>query len=109
MDLIATVSALMLLEYYIFGILVGTARSKTGIDAPATTGDPRLERILRVQMNTLEQLAVVLPSMWIFGLYISEIWGAGLGVAFIIGRIVYCMAYLSDPKKRGSGFLIGFR
>lgn len=108
MDLIATVAALMLVEYFVFTTLVGVTRGKTGIDAPATTGDPRLERMLRVQMNTLEQLIIVLPSMWIFGLYISATWGAGLGLVFIIGRIIYCMGYLSDPKKRGPGFLIGF-
>ncbi len=108
MSLIATVAALMLVEYFVFAMLVGVARGKTGIEAPATTGDPRLERILRVQMNTLEQLIIALPSMWIFGLYISETWGAGLGLVFIVGRVIYCMGYVSDPKKRGPGFLIGY-
>lgn len=108
MDMIATVAALMLVEYFVFAMLVGVVRGKTGIDAPATTGDPRLERILRVQMNTLEQLIIALPAMWLFGLYVSATWGAGLGLVFIVGRIIYCMGYLSDPKKRGPGFLIGF-
>ncbi|EAW32634.1 MAPEG family protein [marine gamma proteobacterium HTCC2143] len=108
MDLIATVAGLMLLEYFVFAMLVGAVRGKTGIDAPATTGDPRLERMLRVQMNTLEQLIVALPAMWIFGTYISSTWGAALGLVFIIGRVIYCVGYLSDPKKRAPGFMIGF-
>jgi len=107
MELIAVVSGLIVLEYFILTMLVGKARAKSGIDAPAMTGDPGLERALRVQLNTLEQLVIVLPGLWLFGSYISATWGAGLGLVFIIGRGLYGQAYMSDPTRRGTGFLIG--
>ncbi len=107
MDLIATVTGIILLEYFVFVMMAGMIRGKSGIQAPATTGDPGLERILRIQQNTLEQLVIVLPSLWIFGHYISEPVGAGAGLVFIFGRALYCRGYLADPAKRGIGFLIG--
>jgi uncharacterized MAPEG superfamily protein len=105
--MVAVITGLILVEYYVFTIMVGTARGKSGIAAPAMTGDPRLERMLRVQLNTLEQIVVVIPSLWLFGQYISEMYGAILGLAFIVGRAMYCRGYLADPKSRGAGFMVG--
>ena len=61
MDLIYLVIGLALLEYFIFGALVGQARGKHGVEAPAVTGHPEFERRLRVQQNTLEQLMIFIP------------------------------------------------
>ena len=84
------------------------ARGKYGIEAPATTGNEIFERKFRVQQNTLEQLIVFLPALWMFGTFVSATIGAGLGVVFLVGRVVYAMGYVSDPKKRTPGFLMGF-
>jgi glutathione S-transferase len=108
MELVAAVTMLILLEYFVFTMLVGMARGKSGIQAPATTGDPILERTFRVQMNTLEQLAIVIPSLWLFGLYVSATYAAGLGLVFAIARILYYRGYVADPSKRAAGFGIGF-
>ena len=108
MELVAAVTMLVVLEYLVFTMLVGMARGKSGVQAPATTGDPLLERTLRVQMNTLEQLAIVIPSMWLFGLYVSATYAAGLGLVFAVARIIYYRGYVADPKKRAAGFGIGF-
>ena len=58
MELVAIVILLALIEYNIFGILVGRARAKYNVPAPATSGDPVFERYCRVHQNTLEQLMV---------------------------------------------------
>ena len=49
-----------------------------------------------------------MPSLWIFGLYVSPLWAAGLGLLFVIGRVVYLTGYVADPKKRGAGFGLSF-
>ncbi len=54
MELVTIVIALALIEYSVFGMLVGKARGKYGIDAPAITGNPIFERYYRVHQNTLE-------------------------------------------------------
>ncbi len=107
MNLIAIVIGLILLQYFTFVMMVGAFRGKSGVQAPAMTGDAKLERMIRVQMNTLEQMVVVIPSMWLFGAYISEVYAAGLGAVFVVARILYCRGYLIDPSKRAIGFALG--
>jgi uncharacterized MAPEG superfamily protein len=107
MALVAFVIALALIEYLAFGVLTGRARVQAGVKAPATTGDPNFERHFRVQQNTLEQLIIFVPSMLLFGLYVSHYLAALLGLAFILGRFLYYRAYVEDPEKRTVGFLTG--
>ena len=66
MELVTIVIALALIEYTVFGMLVGKARGKYGIDAPAISGNPIFERYYRVQQNTLEVLVLFIPGMWMF-------------------------------------------
>jgi uncharacterized MAPEG superfamily protein len=103
----ALVTCLALFVYAWNFAAAGAARGKYKIAAPATTGHPAFERALRVQQNMLEQLIVFLPSLWIFSLSIDPIAGAVIGLAFVIGRILYAAAYATDPAKRGPGFAIG--
>jgi uncharacterized membrane protein YecN with MAPEG domain len=106
MDLVAAVVVVVLLQYFYFGILVGRARNRTGIAAPAVTGDPMFERTLRVQQNTLEQLVIFLPCIVLFAHYVSTNLAALLGLMFLIGRGLYAAGYIQDASRRGPGFLV---
>jgi uncharacterized membrane protein YecN with MAPEG domain len=108
MALVAAVILLALIEFIVFSLLVGRARMRCNVQAPAITGHPIFERYFRVQQNTLEQLIVFVPSVWLFGLYVSPLWAAGLGVIFIVGRVLYLNGYVADPKKRSAGFGLSF-
>jgi len=108
MDYVAIITVLILLQYFYFGMASGLARGKAGLQAPAITGDEVYERKYRIHQNTMEQLVSFLPAMWMFSHYISPEYGAGLGVAFLIGRTIYSASYAKDPATRGKGFLIGF-
>ena len=88
--------------------MVGKDRVAGGVEAPAVTGDPIFERAYRVQMNTLEQLMVTLPAMWVCAQFFMPLVAAGLGLAFFIGRIIYRSSYMAAPEKRGLGMMIGF-
>jgi uncharacterized membrane protein YecN with MAPEG domain len=88
------------------GLQVGRARIKCGIAAPAMTGDPVLERTIRAHYNTLEWLPLFLAPLWLFAIYWSDLWAAIIGLVWIVGRIVYQLGYVADPKKREAGFLI---
>jgi len=100
------VLALALLQFIFFGMAVGRARGKYQCPAPATTGNEIFERYFRVQMNTLEQLVVFIPSIFLFAYLVDARWAAGLGVVYLIGRSLYFMAYVRDPKSRGLGFAL---
>ena len=106
MHYVAIVTVVALLQFFWFGWQVGAARSKYNVPAPAISGNEVFERVFRVQMNTLEQLVVFLPALWIFASYVSALWAAILGAVFIVGRAVYSMTYVRDPKSRSIGFAL---
>lgn len=108
MALVAVVIVLALLEFLVFGLLVARARMRCGVQPPATTGHPVFERYFRVQQNTMEQLVVFIPAVWLFGLYVSPLWGAVLGVVFLIGRLLYLTGYVEEPRKRHAGFGLSY-
>ena len=103
---IEVVSLVALLQYLIFGALVGQARGKYGIEAPATTGHEMFERVYRVQMNTLELLIVFIPSLWLAARHFSPIWVSCVGAVYIVGRLLYYRAYTRAPATRALGHLL---
>jgi uncharacterized membrane protein YecN with MAPEG domain len=103
---VAIVTIVALLVYAWMIARIGRVRAKTGIHAPTMTGDPILERHIRVQANTLEWLVIFLPSLWLFAVYWSDMVAAILGALWIVGRIVYALGYVADPGKREAGFII---
>lgn len=104
MAMVHAVIALALIQFFVFGGLVGRARVKYQVEAPAITGHPVFERYYRVHYNTMEQLVCFIPGMLLFSIYISATAAAILGLLFIAGRVVYLRSYIQDPKKRGAGF-----
>jgi uncharacterized membrane protein YecN with MAPEG domain len=105
-SLVAIVTCLALLTYFWMGLQVAGARGKSGIQAPAMTGHPLLERAVRVHYNTLEWLPIFLASLWLFAIYWNDLVAAGLGLVWIVGRLIYSFGYMADPGKRGLGFMI---
>ena len=108
MEYVALVILIALIEYIVFGILVGRARAKYKCPAPAVSGDPMFERYYRVHMNTSEQMLIFLPAIVIYGVYGNPVIAAAVGLVFPVSRVIYLQAYLSNPAKRGRGFLPGF-
>jgi len=108
MEYVAIVLVLVLLEYSFFAIMVGKARGTYEVSAPAVSGHEVFERYYRVQQNTLEQLIVFVPGIFLFAVYVHALTAAGLGLVFFIGRIIYYKAYVADPKSRGVGFTLSF-
>jgi len=105
---VALVVLLALIEYFALGALTGRARVKYRIAAPAVTGHPMFERYFRVHQNSLEQLIVFLPAVWLFGLYVSAPWAAIVGAAFLVARILYAIGYVAAPERREVGAVLTF-
>jgi len=106
MEPVAIVIALALIQYVVFGMLVGWARGKYGVKAPAVTGHEVFDRYFRVHQNTLELLVVFVPAIWLFGLYVDPTWAALLGLVYVVARVLYLRGYVADPAKREVGFTL---
>ncbi|MGH7001589.1 MAG: MAPEG family protein [Stellaceae bacterium] len=103
MAVLELVTLLALIEYVVLALMVGSARARFGVAAPATTGDPTFERYFRVQQNTLEALIVFLPALWIFAQRVNH-WGAIiLGLVFIAARAEYARGYIRAAEGRRLG------
>src|SRR5580704_15865132 len=110
----AIVTILAILVYFWTLMAVGGMRGKHKVNAPTMTGPLEFECAVRVQMNTLEQLPVFLPLLWLATIYFSPAFSMAylpwlppvLGVVWIIGRILYKTGYMAAPEKRSNGFLI---
>lgn len=107
MEPVAIVTVLALFQFFAFGYGVGAARIRHGVPAPAITGHPDFERNFRIHQNTLEQLVVFLPALWLFGWYVNAWIAAVIGLSFIAARFVYRASYLANPSTRSLGFGIG--
>ena len=95
-----------LAEYFAFAWLVGKARVRYGVKAPAVAGNEHFERYFRVQQNTLELLILFVPALWIAAAYWDARVMAAIGAVYVIGRIMYFRGYVSAPAARHNGFLL---
>lgn len=102
----ALATGLAILVYVWTGTLVGPARKKHGVDHPNTQGPDDFNRVWRAHQNTLEQLLIFLPSLWLFAVIVNDCWAAILGLVWAIGRIIYVRGYIVAAPKRAPGFMI---
>lgn len=105
MTSLATVLALLV--YFVLGMQVGKARGTYGVAAPAMTGHIEFDKRNRVHMNTLEQMVLFLPLMWLSTPVLGDCYAAIAGLVWSIGRVVYARGYYAEASKRGTGFMIG--
>ena len=104
----ALVTAASVVLTFVLSLRVGKMRQEHGVKAPATSGHPEFERANRIHQNTIEQIVLFLPLLWL-GLYVLGDALTGLiGAVWIVGRIVYANAYTRDPAARQIGMLITF-
>lgn len=102
----AIVTLLAVAFYFFLATRVAAARGRYHVTLPATTGNSDFERIFRVHVNTLEWMPTFLVPLWLCALYLSDIAAAVLGLAWIVGRVVYFAGYRQAAEKRLPGFFI---
>jgi glutathione S-transferase len=99
MNSVDVVAMLAVVQYLVFAGLVGRARGKYGIKAPAIVGDSNFERIYRVQMNTLELLVALIPALYVAAKYWPDSYVAAFGAVYLVGRLVYWRAYVGGASR----------
>ena len=97
-----------LFVYFGLGIVVGKARTTWNVPAPMPTGHPDFDKRNRVHINTLEQLVMMVPAIFLAAPVLGDPIAGGLGLLWSVGRLVYARGYYADPAKRGPGFGLTF-
>lgn len=106
MNLVDLVALLALVQLFVFSVLVGRARGRYKVKAPAVTGHEAFERAYRVQMNTLEVMVLFVPALYLAARHWSPTYAAIAGAVYLVGRSVYAVSYLRSPDSRGLGFAL---
>jgi len=102
----ALATLLALAVFFWTTALVSRARTRHGVAAPACSGNEEFERVFRVQMNTLEQLVLMLPALWLCAVWVGELYAGLGGLVWSVGRILYVVTYIKNPKSRAAGFTL---
>ena len=64
------------------------------------------ERHFRVQQNTIEQLLLFLPGIYLYSHYYSPLVAAILGLVYLVGREIYAASYVKAPSTRSLGYAL---
>lgn len=104
LPLTSFVTLLIALLMFGTGVNVGIARGKYGVKAPAVTGHEMFERAYRIQMNTLETAAILLPALWMYAAFMGDKGAAIGGGIWLVARVWYAVAYQRLPSSRGAAF-----
>ena len=100
----AAVTILTAMVMFYTMTIVGRTRGKHKIFPPAMMGHPDVERALRVQGNTVEQVVIFLPLLWVATFYFHGWIPAALGLVWCLARVMYAIGYMQEANKRGPGF-----
>ncbi len=106
MHLTAWVTLASMVMYVWVFANVGAARKKFKVAPPCCEGPVEFQSVLRVQANTVEQMVLFYPALWMCAAFFSDMWAAIGGLIWVVGRIIYAVGYYQAPAKRSTGFLI---
>jgi glutathione S-transferase len=104
MNAVDLVALLALLQLFVFGALVGRARGKFGVKAPAIVGHEGFERAYRVQMNTIELMVLLVPALFLAAKHWAPMYAAIAGAVYLLGRVLYWQAYMRARSAEASVF-----
>ena len=87
----------------------GYQRVKHKIEAPAVVGHPSFERAHRIHLNTVENLVLMIPFLWIASVFYGGQLPFWLGLLWVVSRILYAIGYAqTNTQLREPGAGLGF-
>jgi len=96
----------VLIVAFTFYASMGAGKMRGKVKAPAVTGDEEFEKAFRIHYNTIEQLVLFMPVLWLSAFYWGDQISGGLAGLWVVGRIIYARAYQKDPSTRTIGFVL---
>ena len=96
----ATLATLLAVFYTFFlSMKVGKMRDMHNVQSPSTTGNIDFERAFRAHQNTIEQLVIFLPCLWLGAVFIGDLPAGTLGLVWVGGRLLYVNAYEAGESR----------
>ena len=109
MNAVALVTLAAVIQVMAFQWRVGKARNEFGVPGPATSGPETWQRYNRVHLNTVENLVIFFPLLWLCAWFADPRLAAAAGLGFVAARALYSRRYVADPNTRGPAvWLTGF-
>mgnify|MGYP003390226678 FL=1 len=99
---LATLGVVIVLQYV--SLQVGRARHVYQVPLPEVSGPDGFNRVFRVHMNTLENVPLFLPLLWLFAAAWGDTWAGIFGGAWVAGRFLYAWGYYRAVSLRLCGF-----
>jgi glutathione S-transferase len=91
------------------GLWVGIQRGRYKVAAPATTGDAHFERAFRTHANTVENLVLFLPLLWVATVFYGGQLPFWTGLVWVVSRILFAIGYAqSNVQLREPGAVLGY-
>lgn len=108
-NLAAIDTLLAVLVTFILAGNVGRMRTKCQVPAPAMSGHPMFDRAFRIHGNTVENMVVFLPLLWVASIFYGGTLPFWFGLAWVLSRLIYAWGYSQqNVNLRGPGFGIGY-
>ena len=74
------------------------------VPLPEESGPDGFNRVFLVHMNTLENVPLFLPLLWLFAAAWGDTWAGIFGGAWVAGRFLYAWGYYRAVSLRLCGF-----
>ncbi len=95
-----TLATLLAVFYTFFlSMKVGKMRDTHNVQSPAITGNIDFERVFRAHQNTIEQLVIFLPCLWLGAAFIGDLLAGTLGLVWVGGRLLFVNAYEAGESR----------
>lgn len=96
----ATLATLLAVFYTFFlSMKIGMMRDTHNVQSPAITGNIDFERVFRAHQNTIEQLVIFLPCLWLGAAFIGDLVAGTLGLVWVGGRLLFVNAYEAGESR----------
>jgi len=99
------VTLLALGVYFATILNIRRVRIKYKIMPPLVEGPEEFQRAFHTQMNTIEQLVIFFPALWLAALGIGDLFAAIIGAVWPVARVIYMQGYMAADKRRFQGFI----
>jgi len=97
-----TVLAAVMYCYHSYFVL--RARIHFRIPPPAISGPPLFEKVVRVQQETQEQFALLVPLVWIFGVFLSQWLACVVTVVWILSRALFSGLHAQEKLSQNDEY-----